>query len=445
MRQALIDATINAEANNIAFSIPTSDPGYDLVGNRFTISLFSPLPDLPLAALNISNDQPQAVTVKGNNTFRIFTLVNSAVVTINNLTISNGFSGLPAVQPLKGGSDNLGGTDGLGGGIYMSDSSTLNLTRSVVSDNTSANGGGIYINVSGTLNCDSNTVSNNTATTGNGGGLFNNVSGTINANNNTLDGNFVGGDGGGVYNTATITLTNNTVSGNTANRGGGIYNNFTATLNSNLVALNAAIDGTDLLGRGSLGNAFTGVFNLIGNADGSEGVSGAPNRAGTTALPINPLLGALQKNGGPTFTRALVVGSPAIDKGNSLGVILDQRGQVRPFDNLTISNDGGNGADIGAYEVRTVLTAANATLSGSVLRSSIEGAGIPKVTVYLTDLNGNIQIAHTNSFGYFYFAHIAAGEIYIIRAEHKSYRLAPQVISIFDDVTELNIIALDTN
>ncbi len=92
LRQAIIDAAINAAANNVTFNIPTTDPGYSAVNNRFTINLLSSLPNLPSAPITIDNTQPQGVTVMGNNTFRIFTLVNSAVVTINNLTISNGFS-----------------------------------------------------------------------------------------------------------------------------------------------------------------------------------------------------------------------------------------------------------------------------------------------------------------------------------------------------------------
>src|SRR5688572_13464650 len=91
LRQAIIDATTNTEANTITFSVPTTDAGYDVAGNMFTISLLSPLPNIPLAAMTINNFQPQGMTVKGNNSFRTFTLVNSAVVTINNLTISNGF------------------------------------------------------------------------------------------------------------------------------------------------------------------------------------------------------------------------------------------------------------------------------------------------------------------------------------------------------------------
>ena len=53
---------------------------------------------------------------------------------------------------------------------------------------------------------------------------------------------------------------------------------------------------------------------------------------------VNPLLGPLQDNGGPTFTHALLPGSPAIDAGRSVGLTTDQRGAPRPVDDPAIPN-----------------------------------------------------------------------------------------------------------
>ena len=41
------------------------------------------------------------------------------------------------------------------------------------------------------------------------------------------------------------------------------------------------------------------------------------NLIGTAAAPIDPLLGPLADNGGPTLTHALLAGSPAINRGRS--------------------------------------------------------------------------------------------------------------------------------
>jgi hypothetical protein len=428
LRQAIIDATTNAEANTVTFSILTTDPGYDAVENRFTINLLNPLPNIPLAAITINNDQPQGVTVKGNNSFRIFTLVDSAVVIINNLTISNGYSngqvgggilmGNSSTLTLNGSTVSDNAADGNGGGIYMSNSATLFLADTTITRNTASNGGGIFIFDSGTLNINTSTINaNTTAAGGNGGGVFNGVNGTINADNSTFDSNTAeNGSGGGIYNSATITFNSNTVTDNNADSGGGIFNNFTATLNNNLVALNTASDGSDLLGRGSLGNAFTGTFNLVGNADGSEGLAPATNQLGTTDVPIDPLIGSLMNNGGLTLTRALLNGSPAIDKGNSPGIITDQRGFFRPVDNLNITNTG-DGADIGAFEVQAGPTAASVTVSGRVVTQS--GRGVGNVQITMTDANGNKRTATTTSFGFYRFNDVEAGSTVILSARAK--------------------------
>jgi hypothetical protein len=66
------------------------------------------------------------------------------------------------------------------------------------------------------------------------------------------------------------------------------------------------------------------------------------------------MLGALASNGGPTQTQALMAGSPAIDQGKSFGATTDQRGPGfrRVSNSATITDAaGGDGADIGAYEL----------------------------------------------------------------------------------------------
>jgi hypothetical protein len=75
------------------------------------------------------------------------------------------------------------------------------------------------------------------------------------------------------------------------------------------------------------------------------------------------MLGTLQNNGGPAQTIALNPGSPAIDKGTSQSLIgqltLDERGTgfARTVDDPNTPNAaGGDGTDIGAFELQTAPT-----------------------------------------------------------------------------------------
>jgi hypothetical protein len=84
---------------------------------------------------------------------------------------------------------------------------------------------------------------------------------------------------------------------------------------------------------------------LISRSDGitnlAHGVAG--NIIGTTSSPINPLLGSLTNNGGPTFTMALQPGNPATARGDNALTGYDQRGTGYP-------RKVGSRVDIGAFE-----------------------------------------------------------------------------------------------
>ena len=76
---------------------------------------------------------------------------------------------------------------------------------------------------------------------------------------------------------------------------------------------------------------------------------------------VNPILGVLASNGGPTKTMRLNAGSPAIDHGsNTTCASKDQRGVARPQ---------GPTCDIGAYEVHARTFRSVGTYDGWVLES----------------------------------------------------------------------------
>jgi hypothetical protein len=93
----------------------------------------------------------------------------------------------------------------------------------------------------------------------------------------------------------------------------------------------------------------SGSYKVIGVGAGLSGINDAVdgNQIGTAASPVDPMLGPLADNGGPTLTHALVPGSPAINAGNNAlipaGVSTDQRG-------IGFPRISGSRVDIGAVE-----------------------------------------------------------------------------------------------
>ena len=256
----------------------------------------------------------QAAASSGTASHRVFLVTGGNVsVTIDGVTVRHG---------------NVAG--GSGGGILIS-GSTVTIDHTMISGNSSSDGGGIS-NQGGTLTLVNTTV---------GGGNTANVGGGINNNstliviNSTISGNTATSVGGGIQNTGTVTLTNATISNNSASNGGGINN-----AGSSVTLINTIIANSP-----SGGNCAGTVTSLGHNLDS----------AGTCSLSaagdisnVDPVLGPLQNESGPTITHALEVGSPAIDVGDdSVGLAYDQRGVARPQDG---DFDGVNGIDIGAYE-----------------------------------------------------------------------------------------------
>jgi uncharacterized repeat protein (TIGR01451 family)/CSLREA domain-containing protein len=253
-------------------------------------------------------------------------------------------------------------------GIY--NSSELTIVNSIIRDNHNTfnnivSGGGIDNN--GTLIISDSTISGNTTKT-KGGGIYQ-ISGSTTITNTTISGNSATSDngtaatGGGIYlRRGSISITNSTITGNSAGQFvGGIFHEAGAasfTLRNTILAGNAAPSLPDCSGAFS-----SGRNNLIGivSSDCTGFSSNQNDQMGSGTSPINPLLGPLANNGGPTPTHALLLGSPAIDRATSpsldgsLCPAKDQRGEIRgAFDG---NNDGTGACDIGAFEYKTPFSA----------------------------------------------------------------------------------------
>ena len=336
---------------------------FEVIG---TINLSGTLPDLT-QSISIQGPGADLLTVQRDTggDYCVFTVSQGATVSISGLSIINGSSDL-------------------GGGIANSGTLTVDSCQ-VLSNSASVYGGGIFNQ--GTLTVVNSIVASNQAVgfpwsaPGQGGGISNQglltvVSSTI--ANNESDG-WNSGQGGGIHNRGEAVISNSTIANNTAYSfgggwGGGIYNNGSLSISNSTVAGNQA--GGDIGGGG--GGVVTqgicceegGVFNsrntiIAGNISwygcgdvynslGSLGHNligdGCTDFDPTDLVNIDPVLGPLQDNGGPTPTFALLAGSPAIDAGdNTDAPDYDQRGPGFP----RIVNGL---IDIGAFEVQGANT-----------------------------------------------------------------------------------------
>lgn len=84
-------------------------------------------------------------------------------------------------------------------------------------------------------------------------------------------------------------------------------------------------------------------------------------------------------------------------------------------------------------------TAAGVTLGGQVFSSS--GRDLGRVTVTLTDTDSNVRTTLSNPFGFYSFEDVTVGRSYIIHAQAKGYTFTPRLVTINDQITNLNIIA----
>jgi len=178
---------------------------------------------------------------------------------------------------------------------------------------------------------------------------------TVNGNQGTIVGAIaIGGSNGEL---TALTIRNSTISGNTVTTAGNaIIRGRTTTpftIESSTIAGNTgtAISATSAVAKakntivaGNTKNCAAGSLKSLGH-NLESGTSCGFTATGDLQA-VNPLLGSLSSNGGPTKTRALKSGSPAIDAGSGCPDI-DQRGNSRPKDG---DSNGTATCDIGAYE-----------------------------------------------------------------------------------------------
>ena len=100
-----------------------------------------------------------------------------------------------------------------------------------------------------------------------------------------------------------------------------------------------------VIASNNIGNACSISGNSIFSSDSNSIIQNG--NCGGLVRAVNPLLGPLADNGGPSLTHALLSDSPAINTGNNATCeATDQRGETRPLSST-------NQCDVGAFERET--------------------------------------------------------------------------------------------
>jgi len=263
-------------------------------------------PYINLTIQGLTNSPGITLAIGGTNQMRLFLSgISASTLTLNNLTLTGG--NLP---------------NGWGGAVQNA-GATVNLNGCTLTGN-SANLGGAVFNNQGYMTLINCTIAGNSVTTyGQGGGLY-------------------------FYVGSQTTLINVTVTGNYAPQGGGIYVDATpypVLINTIVANDSAGINFPEICGRVS----SSSTHNLcsdpgITGGSGGNGAGNMQNGVNGNLVGVDPQLGPLQNNGGPSLTAALLAGSPAVDAGTSSSApTVDQRGVLRPQFGAV---------DIGAFEQR---------------------------------------------------------------------------------------------
>jgi hypothetical protein len=232
-------------------------------------------------------------------------------------------------------------------------------------------------------------------------------------------------------------LTHALLSGSPAlNAGNNCVTNLSCASNNPPVVLT-----TDQRGASRIGNVDIGAFELNNSANGGNFRAVLPygrynSLYNYTLVPNNgsftyTLTGGAFPSGiglATNFAPSAVV---------SIGGTPTQTGIF----NFSLTASDGTNSNVTDYQLRILVpTAAALSVSGRVLAGK---SGLTNATVTLTKSDGTTLTTRTSSFGYYRFDGIAAGEIVIVSVNSKRFAFAPQVVSVNDNIAELDFNAME--
>jgi hypothetical protein len=365
--------------------------------------------------LTITGPGAGSMVVSGGGTTAAIDVGPAGALSVSGVTIEDGSADLGGAIQNDG---TLTVTDSTisassaeqGGGVY--NAGTLTLTGSTLSGNSAGQGGGV--DNAGTVTLTDSTVSGNSApsdgrsdntdlahggklshtSSGFGGGLLN--FGTADVTGTTLLGDSATYAGGGILNEGSLTVSASTLSENeTTSRakgqGGGIFDGAKLLITGSTVTDNRAAEGGGLIDGGGSATVAATIIADSTSGDCSGSITDAgynladDETCGFTAAKnsrsgVDPELGPLQNNGGPTETQAPGPDSPALEQipfltfggGAVLCPQIDQRGVLRPQ---------AMDCDIGAVEpvLPLAITSASSAMAtaGSTFSFAVTTTGTP--------------------------------------------------------------------
>lgn len=363
LRQALADAA-DSDAITFNFGPSTMKPAAkpDLMTFSIVLTSGELVVNNSVTIMGLGANVLQVTRDSSAPEFRIFNVTPGHVVTIEDLSITNGVGPSPFVAPQADRVTHMltrpegpNGPQLIGGGGIYNDHSDLTVTRCGLYFNTSFVGGGMFNNGDttggGVLKVNNCTLGGNLAAFG--GGIFNNGANggaaTATINNCTFSGNAAEGSAAGIYSYfGSIVVANTTFSNND---GSTCVANDQGTADIGNTILNANVSGV------TIATNPPGVTTSHGYNISSDAADGSLTAVGDQ-INTDPMLGPVQDNGGPTPTHVPLIGSPAIDQGNRAAILalltkIDQRGLTRPVNDPAVANAvGGDGSDIGAVELQ---------------------------------------------------------------------------------------------
>ncbi|MEA2887182.1 MAG: large repetitive protein [Bradyrhizobium sp.] len=391
------------------------------------------------------------ITIDANDHSRAFTIY-SGTSTLNGLTLTNGYDFVNGggvavgVFPFSTADVTISHSTitnsyaGYGGGISVDPGSSLHLVNSTVSGNSAYYSGGGIANA-GTLTVSNSTLVNNTSDLGghgySGGALFNDEPGSATLTNTTVSGNHGGYAGGGISNSGELALVNTTLANNDAGIGGGLYNAACgcgdATLTNSTVSGNSALysgggianyNGTvtiinSIVAGNSAGDSGADVFNDLGattyagvNVFSQSGV-GRPGTDITESdianifAAIDPVTGGglLANNGGAVQTVAINPTGAARDAGSDADAVYDDDANPAtpdvaiPTDARGLTRSVGAHVDIGAFEAQPAAPTDIALSPASVAENSANGTVVGGLSDTDTDPGDSATYTLTNDAG----------------------------------------------